>query len=567
MNAILIISLIIGIIVLLIFVLQISKRIAYINNIVTKYPIQVSTLCGTNVGYLDSNVKKKIRTISLDDWIDWTEKIKVLISYSQSYPEVMSDYIHYYFPSVKDVPHYKNFKLFDPAVNGCKILIECLHYDDILKLYQISREEWSSRKEIKSKADAIILSNPDAIKELRSKDPSLMDEDIVKHRKRIEQIQKRYNVASAFDKWIPTQKTFNSLVRDLRDEHAKNCGCYTYNIEFQKPLSSGKTSIDKISVWQIFPNSISPYLKEFHSTLAFSMQDNIPEFKARSRFYNDFVYDRIIPYIHAISSDKSVLVVFNNNTSYQWSNETYNYHYRYLKSVLDNENISYFDMEDMQAIVNEFGYDIVFVFDFITVNTDLIFTTKMLIESFTIKIPNIVWYSMIKEYDNDEMKSLCEEAIKEAEKKKETEEKNAKEEVEKASLLHSKDKGVDFIKKQILAVNKHPFFSYYAIPNTLIGEAANSTEVKTVWLSLPEKFLVESINKNNKKAGYISIRYSIDGGLSWIALEQKADYQKIDDVAMFTYDLFKAMGVLEEFFYKGPKAISFINDHQYLARR
>lgn len=224
-------------------------------------------------------------------------------------------------------------------------------------------------------------------------------------------------------------------------------------------------------------------------------------------------------------------------------------------------------MEDIQAIVNEFSYDIFFVFDFITVNTDLIFTSKMLIESFTIKIPNVVWYSMIKEYDEDEMKSLCEDAIKETEKKKEVEEKKVKEEFEKSSLLHSKDRGIDFIKNQILAVNKHPFFSYYAIPNTLIGEAANSSEVKAMWLSSPEKYLVESINKNNKKAGYISIRYSIDGGLTWNVLERKADYQNIDEVTLFTYELFKAMGVFEEFISKGHKAISYMNSHQYLALR
>lgn len=88
-----------------------------------------------------------------------------------------------------------------------------------------------------------------------------------------------------------------------------------------------------------------------------------------------------------------------------------------------------------------------------------------------------------------------------------------------------------------------------------------------MWLSSPEKYLVESINKNNKKAGYISIRYSIDGGLTWNVLERKADYQNIDEVTLFTYELFKAMGVFEEFISKGHKAISYMNSHQYLAHR
>ena len=482
MNAILIILLIIGIIILFVFVVQISKRSAYINNIVTKYPIQVSTLSGMREGYLDKNVKNKIRTLPFDVWADWAKKVEELISCSKSYPEVISDYIIYYFPSVKEAPQYKNFKIFDPAVTRCKILIESLQYDDVLKLCQISREEWSKRKETKSKADSIILSNPDAIKEIRKKDPAIMDEDIIKCRKRIEQIQKRYNIAFAFDAWIPTQKQFNTLVRNLRDEHAKNCGCYTYDIEFQKPLASGKTTIDKVSVWQIFPNSISPYLKEHHSALSFSMQDKyLPQLRDRESFYNDSIYDNVIPYIRAIASDKNIFVVFNNSTSYQWSIETYNYHYQYFKSVLENEHIPYYDMEDILSKDNDFNYDIVFVFDFITINQDLIYASKLLIESFSTKIPNIVWYSLLKEYDECEMHSICENAIKEAEKKKAEEEKKAKEEIDNLSILNSKEKTISYIEKLLKRVEKSSRFTIFAVTNTLIGSAANSGEVKKVW--------------------------------------------------------------------------------------
>lgn len=101
MNAVLIILLIIATIVLFVFVIRISKRSAYISNIVSKYPIQVSTLCRTNVGYLDSYVKNKIRSFPLNAWVDGANKIEILTSYSKSYPEVMSDYILYYFPHVK----------------------------------------------------------------------------------------------------------------------------------------------------------------------------------------------------------------------------------------------------------------------------------------------------------------------------------------------------------------------------------------------------------------------------------------------------------------------------------
>lgn len=414
MNAFLIISLIISIILLSVCVIHRVKRSVYIRNILSEYPNQVLALCGANVESLDSTAKRIIYSFPMEAWIDWAKKIDELTTLSNSYSEVMAEYILYYFPHIKNAPHYKDVgNRFGPALR-CKILIKCLQYDDILKLAQITCEEWSKRKETKSKADAIILANPDAINELLINNPTLMHEDIVKLRKRIERIQTRYNVASSFDSWLPTQNNFNSLVSDIRNKCAKYCGYRTYHIKFQKPLSSGKTSTEEVRVRQVFPFCFSPYFVEYHSSLPFSWEDNILEFKARRIHYIESVYDRIIPYISALSTGKSILVVFNNNTSYKWALETYSYHYRYFKSVLNSNDISYIDMDNLHTIIDNFEYDIVIIFDFITVNTDLIYASKMFIESFSERIPNFMWYTMLKEYDEDEMKTLCADVIRQS---------------------------------------------------------------------------------------------------------------------------------------------------------
>lgn len=566
MNVIIIILLIISVFLLFIFVFRMLKKRAYINKIISKYPIQASTLCRTNVGYLDANVKLKILSFPLDCWEDWNKKIEELISSSKSYSEVMSDYILYYFPSVKDAPIYKDFKIFAPAVNRCKVLIECLQYDDVLKLSLISPEEWSNRKVIKSKANAIILSNPDAITELRKKEPSVMDEDIVKHRRRIEQIQKRYDVASAFNDWCKKQSDFCTIARNLRDDFAKNCGCYTYDIEFERPLSNGKSVTDVFKIWQIFKASMSPFHLEYHSESRVTLYKNLPEFKDKSRYYIHSVYEDVIPYIEALAKDKSIVILFNNYTSYNWDIDTYNYHYNYLSSLLSEKSIDWIDVEELNENIDDFDYDIAFVLDFITVNSDLKYISKNIIETFTKKVPVIVWYSMIKEFDEQESFEICKDAINtEAKKKKDIEEKAKKEKEKVARLIEYKTRAIDFIRSQLLAVKKDPYFSYFAITNTLIGEAANATAVKQVWLSSPKNFFVKSNYK--EKPGYISILYSIDGGISWIALEKKADSQNLDDVSVFTYELFKEMGVLVEFLCKGHKAISYMNSNQILANR
>ena len=51
------------------------------------------------------------------------------------------------------------------------------------------------------------------------------------------------------------------------------------------------------------------------------------------------------------------------------------------------------------------------MFDFITVNSDLKYISKNIIETFTKKVPVIVWYSMIKEYDEQESFEICKDAI------------------------------------------------------------------------------------------------------------------------------------------------------------
>lgn len=534
------------------------KRRKFVRRIIKQYPKQVSVLCNTIA--IDDTYSTRIKILSFNKefWSDWKCKVETLCSLSSKYSSVICPYISTYFPYVNDCTHYKSINVFDSNIKRCNTLIECLKYDDILQLSRISPEEWEQKNKERINAEAIKLNNPDAITYLSKQDPYITNSDIVKSKKRIEQIQLRYNVAAAYDAWLPTQKDFNSLVRDLRDEYAQNCGCYKYDVEFKKPLSSGRTHPEKIIVWQIFKNSVSPYLTEYHSTLSFSMMDNILEFKARTRYFLNWVYDNIVPYIKATANNKTILVVFNNHSSYNWDEQTYEYHYRYFKSVLSNNSIDFADIDNLLPISNNFNYDIVFVFDLITTNSDLVYTTKMLLESFSTKVSNIVWYSMIKEYDEDEMKSLCSESISKEEKKKQE---------EKSIDKMNKAQVVEFIKKQILAVNKHPFFSYYAITNTLIGEAANSSDVKPIWLSYPNNYLVESTDKDHKRDGYISIRYSVDGGLSWKPIATRANYEDIDDVALFTYGLFSSMGLIDSFIEKGPQAILHINNKEFLAHR
>ncbi len=121
---------------------------------------------------------------------------------------------------------------------------------------------------------------------------------------------------------------------------------------------------------------------------------------------------------------------------------------------------------------------------------------------------------------------------------------------------------VAFIKSLFLKVNRHSFYSYLAITNTLIGEAGGSLSTKEKWLTNPRKYYFKIIKS---KDGVISGQYSFDGGESYSDLSIKGNPRDINDVSRYTYLLFNKMGVLKEFEAKGRDAVEYINERRFLA--
>lgn len=383
---------------------SILKKDKAIKSILSRQSTKVMALVSKPISNLDDSDKKRILSFSNEDWDKWDKALANLYNFAHNYANTISSYIVNYFPYVTKQPHYKYRKLFDPAFLQCNVLLECLKYEDILQISLITSEEWSKREEIRIKAVQISLENPDAIREIKKKQPDLQDEDIVNQEKRILQIQKRYLVASEFESWEQRQIDFNKFVRNERDESAHLCGCSKYVINYHKPLSSGKLGTNSFTIWQLFTKGESPFFKEQQADLKLPMIQTLAEFKAMKRYFlNSFYDDIIIPYFKAIANKHKLLVVFNNWTSYNWNQETYDYHYRYFKHSLKISEIDYIDIDHISENIDDFNYNAIIVVDFITINSDLTNITKNIIESFLTNIPTIVWFSIIKEYNEKEV--------------------------------------------------------------------------------------------------------------------------------------------------------------------
>ena len=92
-------------------------------------------------------------------------------------------------------------------------------------------------------------------------------------------------------------------------------------------------------------------------------------------------------------------------------------------------------------------------------------------------------------------------------------------------------------------------------------EAGSSEQTKRKWLDNPDQYDFRVKDKQN----YISGEYSIDGGNSYQELSIIGSERSVDDVARYTYLLFKEMGVLDQFKEKGQYAVEFMNSVGSLA--
>ena len=108
----------------------------------------------------------------------------------------------------------------------------------------------------------------------------------------------------------------------------------------------------------------------------------------------------------------------------------------------------------------------------------------------------------------------------------------------------------------ILKVNKHSYFSYTAITNTLIGRAGGANAIKKVWLDDPSKY---HFKMEDSTGVMIKGSYSLDNELNYIEFNMSGSKTSVDDVSKYTYKLFLEMGIWNQFKSKGEDAINRMN--------
>lgn len=484
-----------------------------------------------------------ILSLSENDWEEWSYLLKRAHEIGNNYPDTVFEFINDFISNArkrkcfkKDIKQSKNVQRI------VSVAIDSMLLDELRLIDADTDEAWKQKEKLREKASQIREKYPEGFKTYCDfkKNIKPTHAEVISDKGRIIELQSLYEKSIKYEGWEERQNVFCSAFWQILKDVRPQDGRYYYFVPFNKPTKRGTLVESKFKVWQGFCESFSSFLLDRQTNSFKEKYERLEAFKNRHRYFYDRVYEEIYEIIkkYAEKVEGNLYVILIDKCKRAWSSVTYDYHYRHIRELLQESDFHTCNYSELPTIADDGNIDGIFILDCVTSNDELMNNCKLIIEHFKSSVPFIGYYSMNKEYDEEELVELAEEnegCLKNDEGDEETD--------------------ISFIKNCLLQVNKHQFYTYVAIPNTWIGEATWSKPTKEKWLHNPDQYDFRVKDKQN----YISGEYSIDGGNSYQELSILGSDKSVDDVAHYTYLLFKEMGVLDEFKRKGHHAIEFMN--------
>lgn len=272
-------------------------------------------------------------------------------------------------------------------------------------------------------------------------------EEIIKHEDEIKKYQINSKEASFYDNWEQSQIEFSRQCRNLRDTALSGWGCYKYDIPFSRIKGNGDKAIGKFGFWQMFCESFS---EDSTVDSSFYPQKNenrkwIPQLLNNTAHYNTNIYDKILGYIEKIKenySQEDNICVMLACMGHDNRNEIIDFHFKYLIQELDKRGIKHSLIKESPLFVDDQVRYV--VIDLVTYNAQMKENVSMLLNvkrdcrEFCTKeirykcFSDVVYITLLKGFDKQEMLNLNETKAneikkKEAEKRKQEEEEKRKE--------------------------------------------------------------------------------------------------------------------------------------------
>lgn len=488
---------------------------------------------------LHSDLVDDILTLSESDWLRWKRLASEAEVIVKRHMDVFEEYLNDEFPIVSErIPKYGDNPTLVSYVNYMTM-------NELEMLVTESDKSWQKRRDIKEKASQIVSLNEEGYRIYCQKENRNFNSlDILCNKKKIEDYQISFLYSQKNNDWENYQEIKNSDYYRICKDNRSNDGRFIHIVKYPKLGEGNIRQESEFKVWQGFTEAFCLYEEEGLPESLFRTTCNLQEFKQNHRFFNEPVYDQLCSLLENVKTEfTNTLVVFIDSSIHEWPFETYEYHYNGLKNRLKDRKIKYYDFKDF-CQKNEKEYDAIILFDLITNNDDLINNCKLVVESFQSKkrkFPFLGYYTLLKEYTKEELLKYY------AKEKRNF----------SLSAAGQSKKDVEFVKMLFEKVDKHPYYSYVAIVNTLIGEAYGAQYVKPIWLDNPSKYQFMCSDNN--------YCYSTNGGTTFNSINGPRNHPDIDTISIFTVFLFTQMGVMNYFREKGESAIQYMNDNKYLA--
>lgn len=245
-------------------------------------------------------------------------------------------------------------------------------------------------------------------------------------------LQKKNNL-QAYETFNAKQNEFNTLCVAIKMLKCTSFGNFQYSIPWKKSLTTGTPSIN---VRQLYLTGIC-----FDQSLDYShLQDNqkkindLPKFKEGTYFWKDIVYEKINSFLCELAKKHSIGILLNY-TIKDWSEEALKKQYEKISRDIPNTQIFnlFTNFNDLVKgiIPNEVNFLV--VIDAYTENAELVQNCKELLKREN--PPCILYFSLLKCYEKEEMEKAISAKIKYDEEKRIEEE--IKQEEERLKRMHT----------------------------------------------------------------------------------------------------------------------------------
>lgn len=394
------------IIIITIILVQYARMEDYISwiykNHLKKIPIIIKKNYICHKSKLTWKEKNEIFSFSKEDLEYWDNLITRAKAVANKYTFLFDEYISEEFPHIRGKKGTESFF----AKHNRNLDIECMTIQELKLLLAETEENWENRRRDGEIATKIKLENPNGYEKYRVEKniQTLSSVEIVRNKYRIEEYQKFYETFNMYKEWEKKQTAFCNEFYNLCKKYRERDGRFNYSVEYSHSTDKGTSIMSKFKIWQGFTKSFNKPQKESQPEIFEKSRKELLAFQNKERFFLDAVYNGIYEIINALSSENGykVFVTFVYSSQYNWGKETYDYHYRKMKAILATNNIKYCDFESIPVEGDNIKCDVIFVVDLITHNDDLKNNCRLLSEFFCKKTPNICYYSLIKEYSEDD---------------------------------------------------------------------------------------------------------------------------------------------------------------------